>query len=61
MKQRKWIWLALPLLGTFTAGIIGHTYLGGVGQAETTNLVGGKGPKAVQRRQAVPGHAKSIR
>src|SRR5712692_1138416 len=45
MKQRKWLWFGMPLLATFAAGVIGYSYLAGVGQADTTNLAG-KGPKA---------------
>jgi hypothetical protein len=54
MKQRKWLWLVLPLLGTLTAGVIGYSYLTNVGQADTTNLTGKlKGADVLPIKQVV--------
>jgi hypothetical protein len=54
MKQRHWLWLTLPLLGTFAAGIVGYSFLVNTGQADTTNLVGkAKDADALPIRQVV--------
>src|ERR1035438_4032551 len=54
MRQRKWLLLVLPLLGTFIAGIIGYSYLANVGQADTTNVTGKlKGADTLPIKQVV--------
>jgi hypothetical protein len=55
MKDRKWIWLTATLFVVFAVGTGFYTYLAGVGQADTTNLVGknGKGPDALPIKQIV--------
>ena len=38
--KRHWLWITLPLLGTFAAGIAGYSFLVNYGQADTTQIVG---------------------
>src|ERR1035438_5070457 len=52
MKQRKWLW-AIPLLGTFVVGVFCYSYLGGVGNADTTTLVGGRVKDVLPIKQVV--------
>ncbi len=40
MQQRKWLWVTVPLLGTFAAGILAYSFLANIGQAEPANPVG---------------------
>ena len=54
MKHRKWLMIALPLVGAFTLGIVSYTYLTGVGQADTSAVVGkGKAAEPLPIRQVV--------
>src|SRR4051794_7721666 len=54
MKQRNWLMLAIPILGTCAAGVICYTYLAGTGQADTTTIVGkGKANEPLPIRQVV--------